>query len=106
MEKHIKVARAHRAISWLYAVIILMFLGVSLFTQVPPPSSFVFVGLFIGGLFAAHHFTAKGAFKKKTWARNASQVIAVLMLFGFPVGTFIGIYLLSNSWGGWEDESY
>lgn len=106
MEKHIKVARAHRAISWLYAVCTLMFLAIFLLPgKSVPPLAFVFVGLFFGGLFALHHFTAKGAFDKKPWARNTSRGIAVFMLLGFPIGTLIGIYLLVNSWNGWETES-
>lgn len=106
MEKHIKVARAHRAISWLYAFCTLIFLAIFLVSGKSVPSlALVFIGLFFGGLFALHHFTAKGAFDKKPWARNTSRGIAVLMLFGFPVGTVIGTYLLVNSWNGWENES-
>jgi hypothetical protein len=59
----------------------------------------VLFGLF----FSMHHFLAKGAKKKKGWARGGSAVIATLMLLGFPLGTVIGIYLLINN-GGWGSE--
>lgn len=106
MEKHIKVARAHRALSWLYGLMFLMFSWILLSSKGDiPVLGFVFFGIFFGGIFALHFFTARGAFAKKEWARQTSQGIALLMLLGFPVGTLIGIYLLSNSWGGWESRA-
>jgi fatty acid desaturase len=105
MENHIKVARAHRALSWLYAVNTILFLSIFLISgKNTPPLAFVFLGLFFGGLFFLHHFTAKGAFVKKPWARNASIGIAMLMLLGVPVGTLIGIYLIYNCKNGWEEN--
>lgn len=104
MERNVKVARAHRAISWLYALVTLLFFIVFLISEKSATTSaFLLVFLFFGGLFVLHHFTAKGAFDKKPWAKYTSRGIAVLMLFGFPVGTLIGIYLLYNS-RGWATE--
>jgi hypothetical protein len=102
MERNIKVARAHRALSWLYLVIIasivvLMFLrsgGIDLGGVVPL--------VIMSAIFLAHHVTAKGARQSKPWARTSSIVISVLLLIGFPIGTLIGIYLLSNTWRPWE----
>jgi hypothetical protein len=106
MEKHIKVARAHRALSWLYGIITFLILVVLLMpNQNTPPLAFVFFMVIFGGLFALHHFTAIGAREKKSWALSSSRGIALFMLIGFPIGTFIGIYLLANSRGGWGGES-
>lgn len=104
MERHVKVARAHRAISWLYALITILFFLVLLLPQSSEPSPvFAVMLLFFGGLFTLHYFTANGAFGKKTWAKYSSRIIAILLLFGFPIGTLIGIYLLYNS-RGWSTE--
>lgn len=106
MEKHIKVARAHRALSWLYGIITALFLAAIIMSgHDAEPSVIGFVLVVFGGLFALHYFTGKGASERKPWARNASRGIALFMLFGFPLGTLIGIYLLTNSWGGWESEA-
>ncbi len=108
MENNIKVARAHRAISWFYAV-----LGIALTAAILIPAEHpldalaglaVMLAIF-GGLFSLHHFTAKGAREKKQWARAVSSIIGVIMLPGFPVGTMIGIYLLVNANRGWEPAS-
>ncbi len=61
--------------------------------------------LFVVVLFLAHHLTAKGARDKKPWARVSSIAISIFMLIGFPVGTLIGIYLLSNTWNEWDQDA-
>jgi hypothetical protein len=103
MEKHIKAARAHRAISWLCG---LLAIGIPLqqflrdassgISEVPlMPSIEMF--LFFSGLAILNHFTAKGARDLKPWACRASKVIALFMLLGIPLGTLCGIYLLVNN---------
>src|SRR5688500_248008 len=106
MEKNIKLARAHRALSWFYGLFAIILLIIFLIPgKESPLLAIIFVLAFFCGLFALHHFTAKGARERKSWARNTSRCIAVLMLFGFPVGTIIGLYLLSNSWNVWESTN-
>lgn len=106
MENNIKVFRVHRALSWLYGVMICV---VILFV-VLMRSDGVGVGeliapvLIIGIFFLLHHFVAKGAKEKKDWAKIASAIIGIIMLVGFPIGTLIGIYLLINN-SGWESSS-
>ena len=105
MDNNIKVARAHRALSWLYGLCVVLF---SLVFFLPgkehAPAASYFILIFFGCLFALHHFTAKGARERKHWARNTSRGIAIFMLLGFPVGTLIGIYLLFNS-SGWDNAT-
>jgi hypothetical protein len=103
MERHIKVARAHRALSWLYGLIT-AFLLVVVFAQGTQPGAGVAYGLlfFAGALFAVHYFTAREAWKMKSGARRASMIIAMPMLMAFPLGTVIGIYLLVNAWRPWD----
>lgn len=104
MEKHIKAARAHRALSWLYALIGILFLIIYFTPSGVSTEGALSLAIFFLAIFALHHFTARGAREKKPWAQNTSRVIAVLMVPGFPFGTLVGIYLLVNSWSSWVIE--
>ncbi len=33
------------------------------------------------------------------------MIIAFLLLGGFPIGSLIGIFLLINTWDGWDDPT-
>jgi hypothetical protein len=68
-----------------------------------PPAGFVGILVVMLGFFALHFFIARGAKARQPWARIVSLIIGLLMLFGFPVGTIIGIYLISASWSEWRE---
>jgi hypothetical protein len=101
MENNIKVARVHRMLSCLYGVIAaICLLGTATEVWHGRQGDWVLglvAFLFFFGLAALHHFTSNGAWDAKPWANTTSMVIAALMLFGFPIGTFIGVYLLTHS---------
>jgi hypothetical protein len=104
MERNMKVFRAHRALSWLYLVVIALFalLAFSQPAMLGDVSFYSLLAIFVA-LFLAHYLTARGARESKPWARTSSIVISLFLLLGFPVGTLIGIYLLSNTWKEWDD---
>ena len=103
MESHTKVFRVHRALAWFYAFIgIGMSAIIILISHKKMDTGTVFVMLFFAGVFSAHYFTARACREGKSGGRTASIVIACLMLFGFPIGTLIGIYLLANTWRPWK----
>ncbi|ADE11783.1 hypothetical protein [Sideroxydans lithotrophicus] len=106
MERHLIVARIHRGLSWFYGLLTLLFIIATVMSEheISPLASIYFMIIF-GGMFALHFFTSRGASHTKNWARKTSIGIALLMLLGFPVGTVIGVYLLMNTTGGWDDES-
>jgi hypothetical protein len=52
------------------------------------------------GLF--HLYAAKGAGRGEQWGRNMSRGIAILFLFGFPIGTILGAYMLGKTEAKWE----
>jgi hypothetical protein len=53
--------------------------------------------------FAVLHFLlARGVSSGQNWARRVSQVIAVPILFIFPVGTFVGGSMLMCAGSMWE----
>lgn len=102
MENNIRVARTHRALSWLYGVLATLFIiaGVAIVSngKVPDAFALLLAGLIFCvafGLF--HHFVAKGARNRRPWANIASRIIGLFMLFGFPLGTLIGLSLLRHS---------
>lgn len=105
MERNIKVFRAHRALSWLYVacIALLVFVGFGQPATLKEPWWYFMLALFVG-VFLAHYLTARGARESKPWARTSSIVISIFLLFGFPMGTLIGIYLLSNTWHAWDRE--
>lgn len=103
MERHEKVARAHRALSWVYGGLTAILLLLVFMMPTDTPSEPMIGGIiFMGCIFAMHYFAAQGAFAKKEGARIASLAIGILMLFGFPLGTLVGIYLIYNASGSWD----
>jgi len=110
MEAHLKSSRAHRALSWLYALLTLLslLLPYAALTQGEVRSiGFVAKTLvfpaFFGGIFVIHHLVARGARERKEWARIASRIIAAFTCLAFPLGTIIGVYLFVNS--SWHKPS-
>lgn len=108
MENNIKVYRVHRALAWFYGVLLCLSLVLGAMglegsnSMGPLVGAIVFLGLFV----TVHHLIAKGAKNKQRWAQGGSAVVAILMLFGIPIGTIIGIYLLvNNSWQSKRVES-
>lgn len=69
--------------------------------------SAVMSGKVIGAIFGLFFavilfFISKGLMNQKQWARVATLIMGVMMLFGFPVGTIIGIILIYGMTKGWQ----
>ena len=99
MEKNMKIARAHRALAFLYGLCALVFGIYVLFDGVSP--MFLSTSALLVLLVVLHIAVGRGARARKPWARIASIVIGVLMLLGFPIGTLIGLYLIVNAVPRW-----
>lgn len=107
MDKKEKVFRVHRALGILYGVFAVAFTAI-IFTSGTTDRDGglpLFLLVFFGAISAIHIFTGRACRQGKQGGRQASIVIACLMLFGFPLGTLIGVYLLSNTWKQWDSES-
>ena len=103
MEANQKAARAHRAFGILYALVGGGLLAAGLaFGTWDSAWRAVMIIVVLGGLATLHFMTARGALQRKSWARNVSIVIGLLMLPGFPLGTLIGALLLSYAWKPWS----
>lgn len=57
---------------------------------------------FAAPLFAMHYFGSIGARGGKAWGRTLSRILGIMLLFGIPIGTAIGVYLLSQTGEKWE----
>lgn len=97
-----KLERIHKVISVAY----FFFVGLGLWMigsgLVGPGLMFVF-GIGPVGLF--HWYAAKGARAGARWGRNMSRVIGVFLLIGFPLGTALGIYILSQTGDKWQGKN-
>ncbi|MEO8160461.1 MAG: hypothetical protein ABI588_03505 [Arenimonas sp.] len=104
MDGSIKAWRTHRALSWLYGFVLLAIVGFVVSRPVTPPMGVLFAPMAIVLLMFAFHLVAtRGARLRRPWARLASLVIGFILLIGFPVGTIIGLYLISASWSPWPE---
>jgi small-conductance mechanosensitive channel len=101
-----KVYRVHRALALLYGGLtaLMLFVGLQASTTQRGLGPIIGGALIISLLFALHVAVAIGAKRQRSWSRTASQVIACIMLVGFPLGTLIGVYLLANTWRPWQSE--
>ena len=102
-------------ISWINIIIFVLLLGYFLYGFTIEPelammSATLTIKLFgaFGGLFLAIllHFIAKGLLMQKKWARVTTIILGIIMLFGFPVGTAVGILLIYGTTKGWPEKLY
>ncbi|HEU0153442.1 MAG TPA: hypothetical protein VFQ84_08870 [Arenimonas sp.] len=102
MEPHTKTARAHIALAVLYALLFLGFLFLVANGEYDLTHASVLLPLVVFlAVVGAHALAGWGARQRAGWARVLSIVIGALMLFGFPLGTLIGAYLIYNGTRDW-----
>ena len=106
-EAHLKVAFCHQ---WIAIVLILLLMMTCFFAAVvanKPGSTrydalrFLQLGLILLTLVLVHVVLSAGSFKRLKWARYGTLLLSVFLLFAFPVGTVLGIYLLLNTFEAW-----
>lgn len=100
-------------LGWLNIVIsiIILSLFVYSFTLAPEAMLFSFailgeaLGTFIGLVFALLLFlTARGLSNHKQWAKITTIIFGGFILFGFPIGTILGILLIYGVTKGWPED--
>lgn len=103
-----KAARVIRLMGWMG---LLMSVGIGAAVLLPVISqgqslpSFMFALLaFLVFVPVSLFVVARGIFAKREWARIAGMVYAGLALFGVPIGTVIGAYVLWQLSKGWPNE--
>ena len=72
------------------------------------PANGIEFTLFVIGIaspaIALHFFAAKGVQQGKPYGKTLSTIFAILVFFGFPIGTALSIYVFSKLGKKWEDE--
>jgi hypothetical protein len=102
-----KAGRVLRLLAWIQVVAfvgIVAAIAIPMFAQhkTPPPTSLL-VFLFI--VFPLLYLTVGKAIKEhKDWGRTVGIIMGILMLFGFPIGTLIGAYILWCLIKGWDQQ--
>jgi hypothetical protein len=100
-------------ITWMNIIIFVLLFGYFIYGLTIEPElammSMMLSGKLLGafgGLFLAIllHFTSKGLLKQKKWARIVTMILGILMLFGFPIGTIIGVLLIYGTTKGWPEQ--
>lgn len=105
MENHLKTARLHRGLSWLYGAISILFAVMLATDRSDNWGIFLAVTCSFVALFWIHHALYRGARNAKNWARYGSIAIAILMLPALPIGSLIGTYLLINARQTWDETT-
>lgn len=107
LDRYQKAARAFRWLSYLQGglALILLFSLVSsaLRDKAMPEISALGTFLAIAAVAAGFFVLSKAILQRKNWARIAGIIAAIAMLFGFPIGTLIGVYVLINLIKDWDD---
>ena len=108
MKPYEKAGRIVRLLAWIQAVV-----GVGVFAAIlvplifgsvhkAPPAMF-FVSFLAAAALTAFLLTLGKAIKEhKTWGRILGIAYGLLFLFGFPLGTIIGAYILWCLIKGWD----
>ncbi len=106
MDSKTKVFRTHRALAWFYGVLgFALFAAYLIGTRGRLNWDLAFLICLVALPAMIHYATAKACKEGRPGGRTASIAIAILMLFAFPIGTIIGIYLLINTSKPWPKEA-
>lgn len=105
-----KVARVMKLLAWIGLIsTVLICASVvlpSLHQNSAIPTAMVFMTLLLFVFNIALLLVARGVSQKKDWARRVGQLYGVIALFGFPIGTIIGVYILWQlKTDNWSPES-
>jgi hypothetical protein len=95
-------AKIHRNMKVLYGLITIVFLPLKYFggeSIVNITILAVVFSIFI----ALHHFAHRAAIKEKESGRKLSVLLSWLLIPAFPVGTFIGVTLMSYN-SEWKED--
>jgi hypothetical protein len=100
-----KLFRVHRTLAVAYMAFIVIFALLGIIAAINHGEWQVgFIGLGVLPIAVVHWCAAKGARLGKRWGRLTSRVIGIVLLVGFPIGTAIGVYILSQTGKKWQAE--
>lgn len=98
--------RVHRVFYIAFAAFALIFalIGVLTLFRGGEEAGIGLIGLGLLPIGIAHWYAAKGAREGKTYGKVLSRIIGTLWLFGFPIGTALGIYVWSQTGKKWKSS--
>lgn len=96
--------RIHRIFFAAFALFIVLMLvaSVSALIRGTKDASIAFVALAFLPIGLGHWYAAKGAREGKTYGKVLSRIFGTLWLFGVPLGTVLGIYVLYQTGSKWK----
>lgn len=101
-----KLDRIHTVISYAYFFFVglgLLFVVLGLIRGEADGYGFGLACIFLAGPIGLfHRYASKGARLGTRWGRNMSRGFGTLALFGFPLGTALGAYILSQTGAKWQ----
>jgi len=68
------------------------------------PADYYFIFMLLLAVPISLFFVARGIFARREWARWAGMIYGFLTLFGIPIGTIIGGYVLWQLKKGWPAQ--
>jgi len=108
MTPYVRAGRVIRLMGWLSLVAVLgIFVSIIIPEVVqhktPPVAIFIVLIVLIIPIFQL--ILAKAVMEHRKWARTAGIIYGIICLFGFPVGTLIGAFILGGLGKGWDDTA-
>ena len=94
-------ANIHRTLAWFYGVLGVAIAAIFVLSGTHEWGVVTGVIALFGAVVAVHATLAIGARHRNDAAKVGSVIVGVLMLFGFPIGTIVGGYLIYNGAQEW-----
>lgn len=82
--------------------IIMLLVGIPALLRGGEDAGVGFLGIGFLPIGVAHWYAANGARDGKSYGKVLSRIIGFLWLFGFPIGTALGIYVLYQTGAKWK----
>ncbi|OGP66447.1 MAG: hypothetical protein A2Z19_06185 [Deltaproteobacteria bacterium RBG_16_54_18] len=110
LKLYAKAGRIIRLLAWISGISVLAIAAAVLVPLIAKPQpaeagpiAVLMIVLVLIVLFVYFQLTLGGAIKQhKEWGRNVGIGYSVILLFGFPIGTIVGIYVLYCLIKGWD----
>lgn len=105
---HEDAARVIRLLAWIqlvFTVALGVAIGIPMFSQGGGiPVDVVFLVVFMLMISAFLFYLCIGLNERKEWAKTGAVIYSFLLLFAFPIGTILGVYLLRKLKGDYPIE--
>jgi len=91
------LARIHLGLAIFYAALTAIFCAIHLAGNKASGLGVVILASIFGAPLVLHYVARRGVRAGKRWGRTLSRVLGFLLLFGVPVGTILGAFVLMRT---------